>query len=991
MKKIRRQDNLKTHNKILISLMLLILTLLFSVTAVSAEPGVIYVNNDTGNDTWDGQSPTWDGTSGPKLSIGNAVGTVTTGGTVNIANGIYKGTGNRGMTITKNMNIIGESQSGTVIDGEQQNKIFTISSGVTVTIQNLTITNGIATYNGAIYNTGNLTVTDCAFTGNTATDYGGAISNMGTLTVTGSTFNNNKANWSGGGAIYNDGTLTVTGSTFNNNTATTGYGGAIRSDDDLTVVGSTFTGNTASYGGAIYNFGGGTLTVTDSTFTENTANHGGAIYNTGTLTVTGSTFTENTAPNYGGGAIYSYHGTLAVSDSTFTENTAQYEGGAIYNNGGTVTVNGSTFTENTVTGSGGAITNYDGSLTVNDSAFIENSATGSDGLGSAIYSNSDLTITNCTFTENTARWGAIFNGSNMTVNNSTFTNNTAKGWSGNGGAIHNTGDANVNGSTFNNNKAIGTDELGTGGAIYNWGTLTVIGSNFIENTATDFGGAIYNYGGALTVTDSTFTENTAQNGGGAIYSYYGTLAVSDSTFTGNTVTTAGGAISNTGGTLTVTSSTFTNNSALNGGAIFNYGTGYVNFCRIVENTATNGKAIYNYGGNVDATNNWWGSNEPNFSSLIYGGSVTFDPWIVLTVTADPTTVNNGSTSQVAADLNHNSAGEDISSQGHVPDGIPIVFTATQGTINPASETLLDGSAASTFTANGAGTATVTATVDGQPVSVNIGITSAKLETQLTVPDQAGVKGGTVDLTATLTDVNYNPVVGREVTFKVNGSTVGTATTDSNGTATLQYTITQNKGNYDITATFAGDDGYLDSVGAGVLTVDPSAGLYLNLTVSNTNPAVGETFVITYKLGNYGPDNAENVTITFQVPEGLEFVGITVDSGVWTYDPSIRTVTWTLDNVPVGDPYLYLTVKALNSGQFIITPTIASDTYNWNSGDVPALVINVEASSEGDDDDPENTAKAATETVPMQKTGTPLIGIVLAILMVLGGLISTKKH
>jgi len=752
VKKIRRQDNLKRHNKILISLLLLILTLLFSVTAVSAEPGVIYVNNDTGNDTWDGQSPTWDGTSGPKLSIGNAVGTVTTGGTVNIANGIYKGTGNRGITINKNMNIIGESQSGTVIDGEQQNNIFTISSGVTVTIQNLTLTNGIATYNGAIYNTGNLTVTDCAFTGNTATDYGGAISNMGTLTVTGSTFNNNKANWSGGGAIYNDGTLTVTGSTFNNNTATTGYGGAIRSDDDLTVVGSTFTGNTASYGGAIYNFGGGTLTV----------------------------------------------------------------------------------------------------------------------------------------------------------------------------------------------------------------------------------------------TGSTFTENTAQNGGGAIYNT-GTLTVSDSTFTGNTVATAGGAISNTGGTLTVTSSTFANNSALNGGAIFNYGTGYVNFCRIVGNTATNGNAIYNYGGNVDATNNWWGSNEPNFSSLIYGSYVTSDPWIVLTVTADPTTVNNGGTSQVAADLNHNSAGEDISSQGHVPDGIPVAFTATQGTVNPASSSLLDGSAASTFTANGTGTSTVTATVDGQPVSVNISITSTKLETQLTVPDQAGVKGGTVDLTATLTDVNNNPVVGREVTFKVNGSTVGTATTDSNGTATLQYTITQNKGNYDITATFAGDDGYLDSVGAGVLTVDPSAGLYLNLTVSNTNPAVGETFVITYKLGNYGPDNAENVTITFQIPEGLEFVGITVDSGVWTYDPSIRTVTWTLDNVPVGDPYLYLTVKALNSGQFIITPTIASDTYNWNSGDVPALVINVQASSEGDDDDPENTAKAATETVPMQKTGTPLIGIVLAILMVLGGLISTKKH
>ena len=87
---------------------------------------------------------------------------------------------------------------------------------------------------------------------------------------------------------------------------------------------------------------------------------------------------------------------------------------------------------------------------------------------------------------------------------------------------------------------------------------------------------------------------------------------------------------------------------------------------------------------------------------------------------------------------------------------------------------------------------------------------------------------------------------------------------------------------------------------------------------------------------------------------------------------------------------YLTVKALNSGQFIITPTIASDTYNWNSGDVPALVINVQASSEGDDDDSENTAQAATETVPMQKTGTPIHYLLLAALLIISGLLVPKR-
>lgn len=117
---------------------------------------------------------------------------------------------------------------------------------------------------------------------------------------------------------------------------------------------------------------------------------------------------------------------------------------------------------------------------------------------------------------------------------------------------------------------------------------------------------------------------------------------------------------------------------------------------------------------------------------------------------------------------------------------------------------------------------------------------------------------------------------------------------------------------------------------------------MNITVNNTNPTVGQSFIITYKLGNYGPDPAENVTINFQIPEGLEFVDITVDSGTWNYNPTTRTVTWTLDNVPVGDPNLKLTVKALQSGQYIITPQVTSDTHNWNT-DIPSITINVKAS------------------------------------------------
>ena len=70
----------------------------------AANASTIYVNGSSGQDTWDGQLAVWNGTSGPKASIKNATGTVNSGGTVNIADGMYSGSQNTNITITKNMN-----------------------------------------------------------------------------------------------------------------------------------------------------------------------------------------------------------------------------------------------------------------------------------------------------------------------------------------------------------------------------------------------------------------------------------------------------------------------------------------------------------------------------------------------------------------------------------------------------------------------------------------------------------------------------------------------------------------------------------------------------------------------------------------------------------------------------------------------------------------------------------------------------------------------
>ena len=146
-------------------------------------------------------------------------------------------------------------------------------------------------------------------------------------------------------------------------------------------------------------------------------------------------------------------------------------------------------------------------------------------------------------------------------------------------------------------------------------------------------------------------------------------------------------------------------------------------------------------------------------------------------------------------------------------------------------------------------------------------------------------------------------------------------------------------------------------------------------------------MLTYKLSNNGPDNATNVTMSFQIPSGLEFVNATVDNGTWTYNPN-RTITWNLTNVAVGDPYLYLTVRALGTGSYIITPTITSETFNQNNDPLTPFSINVQAQNNSNS----NTVNAAstTKTVPMQTTGMPIAGLMLAILSVLGGTLAPRK-
>jgi len=135
----------------------------------------------------------------------------------------------------------------------------------TVTISRFYFKDGrVQSPGGAIYNTGNLTLESCIFSGNQATS-GGAIYNSGTISIKGCTFNGNNAG--SGGTIYNNGTLILIGNLFYSNTATNAYPVVYR------AVGSTTTTNgynvvDVELGGLNTNYSGWAAHSTDRTLLQ---------------------------------------------------------------------------------------------------------------------------------------------------------------------------------------------------------------------------------------------------------------------------------------------------------------------------------------------------------------------------------------------------------------------------------------------------------------------------------------------------------------------------------------------------------------------------------------------------------------------------------------------------------------------------------------------------------------------------------------------------
>lgn len=212
------------------------------------------------------------------------------------------------LSITNGVTIQGPGAGELTISGQHASRVFDMTSGQPVVLRGLTISSGHGGFGGGIFNSGDLTLSQCSIVGGLASD-GGGVYNAGTLAASGCTLSGDLA-FADGGGIYasSQSTTDLTNCTLGGNVAESG-------------------GNTAPvFGGGLYFSSLSTRTshasaaITNCTISQN---QGGGIVLVGTvLDLTNTIVAGNriVGGEYATGA--DIYGSVAVADHNLVGNGA---------------------------------------------------------------------------------------------------------------------------------------------------------------------------------------------------------------------------------------------------------------------------------------------------------------------------------------------------------------------------------------------------------------------------------------------------------------------------------------------------------------------------------------------------------------------------------------------------------------------------------------------------------------------------------------------
>ena len=646
--------------------------------------------------------------------------------------------------------------------------------------------------------------------------------------------------------------------------ASTSGNGIYSYNSNLTIENTIFKNVTGNSNGGIY-VQYGNILINNTIFENNTANRGAAIFvdSATDVIIDNSKFSSNmgTQKSTNGAVVNIYKSGAKITNSDFTDNKCLLMRGIIeLKLNSESLIDNCTFMNNEAYEAAGIAADQSKKLTINNSKFISNGVSGSYGFGGVFNSQSTpIEIINSEFMNNFASgsnpWGGVgmFSGATFGIVNSTFVNNSVRNE-----AMSTDDDKNLGGAIFAQNSA----------------TVNIVNSIFKENAAVNKGGALYAQGNSnFIITDSLFVNNSARNGG-AIYSKEGSvpMSVKDSCFKNNNAT-AGGAIftdgtssgdvsnstfinnsANMGGAIVATSgcnvknsyfennsalsgeikeggaiyafvlhlenSTFVNNIADNGGAIsvqsheyiynstfinnkankssvisliYAMGGGNVNYNIFINNTGEN---ILSAAGTSDSINldyNYWGVNSDPNSLIKKGEKTILNKWITIGI-------EGNSTIYAGSEALYN-----IAFQGENADKLPLFNTdvtliPNAGTLKPSNISLNNKSSVGILI-NKAGNFTL---VIGQEYKnlATYNITVLKINSSINVNADDTVYGKDVVVVA-----NVPSDAAGNVIFTVNG--VNKTAVIDNGVVSATF-AGLTVGEYQVTATYSGDDKYLIS-------------------------------------------------------------------------------------------------------------------------------------------------------------------------------------
>lgn len=370
--------------------------------------------------------------------------------------------------------------------------IRTSGTGVTAILDGLTISGGNArgdttsqTRGGGLQavSGSRISVLDCRFVGNQASDDGGAVHVEGGAPVfSRCIFSGNRAGDDGGAARMGATAAVISNCEFRDNEAQGDGGGIYGRDSTLTITAARFEKNISHGDGGAISLFSQRLTLQDSSFSENSADGlGGAVWlETGILELKDCILTANHALR--GGGVATSGADNVFTRAIFVRNEASFGGGlnAELSRG---TLNDCTFNQNSVVDSGGAlhIVQCDMSwdrLHANDNKALR------DG-GAVVLDNSTIQIVRAYFSGNLAN-----------------------------------------------------DDGGAFSALAS--TVAVVGSQFLANVANDNGGAARLDGSELQFVNSMFVGNESGGSGGAIEGMGGSLGIANCTLVANFAETVGG-------------------------------------------------------------------------------------------------------------------------------------------------------------------------------------------------------------------------------------------------------------------------------------------------------------------------------------------------------------------------------------------------------------------------------------------------------------------